>query len=76
MTTVPTAAKRTVAATGDRLGDELLRVAIEQAGVGSLDGAGGEDAGGEGAEHAADAVDREDVEGVVDARAGSQERAL
>ena len=58
----------------DELVDELLRVALEQAGVGALDRRRGEDAGGDGAEHAADAVDREDVERVVDLGAGSQER--
>ena len=45
-----------------------------QALVGRLDRRGGEDAGGDGAEHAADAVDGEDVERVVDLEPRPQER--
>ena len=58
----------------DELGDELLAIALDQARVGGLDGGGGEDAGGDGAEHAADAVDGEDVERVVDLEPRAQER--
>ena len=61
-------------ADGDELVDELLRVAVEQARVGGLDRGRGEDAGRDGAEHAADPVDGEDVERVVDLGAGPQER--
>ena len=50
------------------------RVALEQARVGLLDRGRGEDAGREGAEHAADAVDGEDVERVVDLEARAQQR--
>ena len=67
MTTVPTAAYRDGRPDRDGLGDELLRVAVEQTGVGGLDGGRGEDAGRDGAEHPADTVDGEDVEGVIDA---------
>ena len=61
---------------GDRdpLRDDLLRVAVEQPGVGGLDRGRGEDAGRDGPEHPADAVDREDVERVVDLGTGPQER--
>ena len=49
-------------------------IAVEQAGVRGLDRGRGEDAGGDGAEHPADAVDREDVERVIDLGACPQER--
>ena len=48
-------------------------VAIDEARVGLLDGRGGEDAGRDGTEHAADAVDGEDVERVVDLDPGPKE---
>ena len=57
----------------DQLGHDLAGVAVDQARVGLLDRGGGEDAGGDGAEHPADAVDREDVERVVDLDARTQE---
>ena len=63
-----------MAPTAIELVDELLGVAVEQAGVGGLDRGRGEDAGGDGAEHAADAVDREDVERVVDLEPLAEQR--
>src|SRR6478672_5144054 len=48
----------------EELGQDLARVAVDQALVGLLDGARREDAGRDGAEHAAHAVDRKDVERV------------
>ena len=51
---------------GDQLVDQLLAVALEQAGIGGLDRCRGEDAGGNRAERAADPVDGKDVERVVD----------
>src|SRR6478752_4776614 len=53
-------------ADGDELDADLCRVAVEEAGIGGLDRRRGEDPGRDGAEHAADAVDREDVERVID----------
>ena len=61
-------------ADGDELVDELLGVALEQPGERRLDGGSGEDAGRDRAEHAADAVDREHVERVIDLQARAQQR--
>ena len=73
MTKVTEPAKATVAQHGDELDDELLRVALDEA-RGAADGRDGEDADGDGAPHAADAVHREDVERVVDGPALTQQR--
>ena len=63
-----TAEYRPTTTTRDELGEQLAGVAVEQAvDAGGVDGGGGEEAGGQGAERAADAVDGEDVERVVDA---------
>ena len=53
-------------ADGDELGDDLAGVAVDQAGVRRLDRARREDARRDRPEDAADAVDGEDVERVVD----------
>ena len=58
----------------DQLGADLAGVAVDQALVGRLDGARREDAGRDGSEHAADAVDGEDVQRVVDLDPLAQER--
>ena len=74
MTKVATTAKATVAPTAMSWMTSCWRVALEQAGVRRLDRGGGEDARGDRAEHAADAVDGEDIERVVDLDPLAQER--
>ena len=73
MMNVATTANATVAPTATSWVHDLLRVAVDQARVG-VDGRGGEDARGDGAERAAHAVDREHVERVVDAEPLAQQR--
>ena len=73
MTNVAMAAKATVARDRDELDAELGEVALDRA-ARATDGRDREDARGHGAEHAADAVDGEDIERIVDVHALAQQR--
>ena len=72
MTKVPTPRRRRSQHDRDELVDHLLGVAVDEAGE-AVDRGDREDAGRDGAPHAADAVDREHVERVVDVQPLAQE---